>query len=43
MPLMKNVANQAIAFAYMQVRAVPGHNAGSVLTAMLQDRQRIID
>jgi hypothetical protein len=40
---MEDVANQTIVLAQAQLIAVAGHDAGRVLSAVLQNRQRIID
>ncbi len=41
--LAEDVANQAVALAQVQVIAFTGHDPGSILTAMLQHGQRIVE
>ena len=41
--LLEDVAHQAVLLAHEQLAVVAGHDAGGVLAAVLQHRQRVID
>ena len=43
MAVTKHVTYQPITLADMQSIVIPGHNAGRILPAMLQNRQRVIN
>ena len=41
--LPENITHQSLGLSLVKVSGMERHNARSILTAMLQDRQRIID
>jgi hypothetical protein len=41
--LLKDVADQAVAFAQLKFRTVTGHDPRRILTSVLEHRQRIIE
>jgi hypothetical protein len=43
MTLAKHIANQPVALALLQTVVTPGYDAGSILTAVLQDSECIVN
>lgn len=42
-PMLKHIANEARLLAHEELAFVARHDAGGVLTSMLQHRERIVD
>lgn len=41
--LTENIAHQPLAFSLAEFSTTAGHDAGRILSAMLQHRQRVVD